>query len=72
MGEIYRVPSANEEESIMKFARILESLPNGNNNIIIGTDQNFDLLKLNSHANTYCYMAHGLHVGGLPLLLDGA
>ncbi len=47
------MPNANEEESIMNVEGILEYLLNSNNNIISGIDQNFNLLKLNSHVETY-------------------
>ncbi len=50
VGEIYRVPNTQEEESIRHFQHLLEKLKPYNN--IIGTDQNFDPLGLPKPAVT--------------------
>ncbi len=51
VGEIYRVPNTQEEESIRHFQLLLDKLKHYNN-IIIGTDQNFDLLGAHNHSKT--------------------
>ena len=52
IGEIYRIPGINEGLSISHFERQLNLLNNINHNILIGTDQNFDYLKINTHKHT--------------------
>ena len=52
IGEIYRIPSSNELASLSRFETITEMLKNINRDIIIGTDQNFDYLKIHTHKNT--------------------
>ena len=48
IGEIYRVTNTNESESILRYENILNKLTTENKDIIIGTDQNFDYIKLNN------------------------
>ncbi len=50
IGEIYRVTNTNKEESIKYFENIITPIHGQNIDVIIGTDQNFDFLKLNTHA----------------------
>lgn len=53
VGEVYRVPNTSEKLSIQRYEKLLEQLKSSDyNGAIIGTDQNFDLLKLDSHSNT--------------------
>ncbi len=52
VGEIYRLPNTNELESISRYENIIRKLQNYKNNIIIGTDQNFDYLQIDHHKNT--------------------
>jgi hypothetical protein len=52
VGEIYRIPNTNEQVSLNRYETVLEPLQNINKEIIIGTDQNFDYLKINTHNNT--------------------
>ena len=62
-GEIYRVPNTNEHDSIERYETILKQLVNYKN-IIVGTDQNFDYLKIDHHKNTEdllnTFMSNGL------------
>ena len=53
IGVIYRVPIANEEESIRYFEKIIAPIHGKNTDVIIGTFQIFDFLKLNTHAKTH-------------------
>ena len=46
VGEIYRVPNIGIHESIEHYSRILRSISATNADVILGTDQNIDLLKL--------------------------
>ena len=52
VGEIYRIPNTNELLSLNRFETITDKLQVLNKDIIIGTDQNFDYLKINTHKNT--------------------
>ena len=52
IGEIYRVPGSNEIVSIDRFESILSKIHTDNSDLIIGTDQNFDLLKIDVHEKT--------------------
>ena len=52
VGEIYRVPNTNEANYLAMYENILKNLQNYKHNIIIGTDQNFDYIKLEQHKNT--------------------
>ena len=45
VGEIYRVPSTSIKTSIERFHTILERLKMTKCDVIMGTDQNFDLVK---------------------------
>ena len=50
------------------FNIILDRLSNLNCNIIIGTDQNFDYLKINQHANTNTLLDSFLTAGLIPTI----
>ncbi len=52
VGEIYRIPNTNEDISIERYENVLSRLKPYAHNIIIGTDQNFDFLKLSDHRST--------------------
>ena len=49
LGEIYRIPGTNEIESGARFDKIITSISQTKNDIIIGTDQNFDYINANSN-----------------------
>lgn len=51
VAEVYRTPGTNESLSIARFEELLLFFRN-KRNVIIGTDQNFDLLKYSTHTNT--------------------
>ena len=51
IGEIYRVPGTNETESIARFEEVITSISQTNNDVIIGTDQNFDYINVNTNTN---------------------
>ena len=52
IGEMYRVPGTNEKKFLKDYGNILNTLKSENKEIIIGTDQNMDYLKINKHNNT--------------------
>ena len=51
IGEICRVPGTNETESIARFEEVITSISQTNNDVIIGTDQNFDYINVNTNTN---------------------
>ena len=51
IGEIYCVPNSNINQSIERYDEIFSKTKDAKN-VIIGTDQNFDLLKIESHKQT--------------------
>ena len=54
VGEIYRVPRTNEKLSIQRYENVVNTITHKypNHDVFIGTDQNFDFLKVNTHHNT--------------------
>jgi hypothetical protein len=68
IGEIYRIPSANDQLSLDRFEAITDQLHKCNTNIIMGTDQNFDYLKFNSHNNTAELLNNFFSHGRVPYI----
>ena len=52
VAEIYRVPNTNENMPIDRYGQSIAILSGSNRDIIIGTDQNVDYLKVYEHNNT--------------------
>jgi hypothetical protein len=52
IGEIYRMPNTNAQRSLEMYESILNKLGNTYSTVIIGTDQNFDLLKIDTDKTT--------------------
>lgn len=52
IGEIYRVPDTNAQVSLERYVKILNNLKSYPKPVIIGTDQNFDYLKIHTHKIT--------------------
>jgi exonuclease III len=52
VGEIYRIPNSNVQESLYRYETILQQLENIKQPIIIGTDQNFNYIKINTNSKT--------------------
>ena len=68
VGEIYRVPNTSEITSINRYENITKKLSDMPQNVIIGTDQNFDYLKVNSHKNTQDLLCTFLNNGLVPTI----
>ncbi len=51
VGEIYRPPNTNEKDAISRYDRILSIIADADKDTIIGTDQNFDYMKINVNTN---------------------
>jgi len=52
VGEVYRVPNTSESKSVEYYKSIINKINNLKTHCMLGTDQNFDLLKLETHKNT--------------------
>ena len=52
IGEMYRIPNTNEKIFLEYYQKILNVVKTEGKDIIIGTDQNLDLLKLDRHTTT--------------------
>ena len=52
VGEVYRIPNTSEIMSIDRFESLLSKLQQTGSDIIIGTYQNFDYLKIDSQIRT--------------------
>ena len=68
IGEIYRVPNTNEKLSVERFERIFERLKDEKKDIIVGCDQNFDLIKVNEHPQTNELLTKAFSNGLIPLI----
>ena len=68
IGEVYRVPNTNEKDFIESYDSILQKIEKENKNIVIGTDQNLDFLKINNHTNTSKFFEANLSSGLIPTI----
>jgi len=70
IGEIYRVPNTNESISISRYEQTLGKINDLKNidYVIIGTDQNFDYIKLDKHTNTNNLLNHFMTSGFIPTI----
>lgn len=68
IGEIYRVPNTNPTSSLKNYDTILQKIANYTNPVIIGTDQNFNLLKSDTHEKTRELLDLFLTNGLLPTI----
>ncbi len=68
VGEVYRVPNTNENNLIEKYESIIDMVNNENKNLIIGTDQNLDYIKIRNHNNTAKFLDTNLSSGILPTI----
>ena len=68
VGEIYRVPNTNEAISLQRYEQIIKKLQYYRNNIIIGTDQNFDYIKIDQHKNIEDLLSIFLTNGLVPTI----
>lgn len=67
VGEIYRIPNSDPHLSLQRFDYIFSKLHNFKN-VVIGTDQNFDLLKVNAHKNTSDLLDSAFANGLIPTI----
>ena len=67
-GSIYRIPGTNEREFISDYETVVNKICNENKNLVIGTDQNLDYLKLHQHANTAKFLETNLNANLIPTI----
>ena len=68
VGQIYRPPNTNERCAISRYEQVMSGICNTKNNIIIGTDQNFDLMKINQNTNVSDLFDVFLTLGVVPAI----
>ncbi len=68
VGEIYRIPNTCEATSLERYDTIVSKLLNTTNDVIVGSDLNFDLLKANVHKNTGDLIDNFFSCGLYPLI----
>ena len=68
IGEIYRVPGTREAIFLENYEGILEKIRSERKKVIIGTDQNMDYLKINSHGNTMKLFETNLEKNVIPTI----
>ena len=56
VGEIYRAPNTNLGNAIDRYLDVIKKCSRGNPHVVIGTDQNVDLLKLTNHGRTWDFL----------------
>ena len=66
IGEIYRVPGTSENNFISKYEDLLHRIKREKKDIIIGTDQNLDYLKIHHHSSTAKFLDINLTNDLLP------
>ena len=69
IGSVYRVPGTNEKDFVTDYEEIINKISAENKEIIIGTDQNLDYLKISQHATTAKFLEVNLASGLLPCIL---
>ena len=66
ISEIYRVPNTNERESIARYEEVMLALTNTKKDVLVGTDQNFDYMKIDSNSNVSDLLDVFFTLGVLP------
>jgi len=68
IGEIYRVPNTSEKLSLERYKMVMDNLKSYNGDVIIGTDQNFDLLKYHVNNNVKLLLNIFIEEGFMPTI----
>ena len=68
VGEVYRIPGTREANFLENYKGILEKIKMEHKKVIIGTDQNLDYLKINSHGNTMKFFEMNLDKNIIPTI----
>lgn len=68
VGEVYRIPGTNEASFLSDYESIVQKVKDERKDLIIGADQNMDLLNVNRHANTAKFLDLNLSYNLLPTI----
>ena len=68
IGEIYRIPGTREASFITDYESIVQKIKDEKKDLIIGADQNLDLLKIHTHAQTSKFLDLNLSYNILPTI----
>ena len=68
VGEIHRIPNTPEIEALNHYEHVLNKLQTETAKIILGSDMNFDLLKIEKHRNTCALLDIFLTAGLIPMI----
>ncbi len=68
IGELYRVPNTDQNVFLEQYRQLLEKANVENKNIIIGTDQNLDYLKVHTHNTTATFLEMNLDSELVPVI----
>ena len=69
LGEIHRIPNTSEKQSLTRYSQTVEDMLRiSAQAYILGTDQNFDYIKVDSHKNTSTLLNNFVSVGFIPTI----
>jgi len=68
IGEVYRVPGTSEDDFLKNYEQIVTTVRSERKQIVVGTDQNLDLLKINQHGNTMKFFELNMNNNLLPTI----
>ena len=63
---LYRPPNTSDKEFVLEYTKLLQLLTDDNQNVIICTDHNLDLLKINEHQTTWEFVESNLEKNLYP------
>lgn len=69
LAEIYRVPNTNERQSISRYEEMIAAINSEQTDLIVGTDQNFDYMKVGQNRNVSDLLDVFVTGGILPTIL---
>ena len=69
LGEIYRPPNSNESFFVEKYENIIKTISAEKKDLLIGSDQNLNLLKAEIHKSTQDFLDINYSNGILPVIL---
>jgi len=68
VGEVYRVPNTNERVSIERFEKVINNIKAFKGEVILGTDQNFDLLRHKENKNIQLLLDNFIEASFIPVI----
>ena len=66
IGELYRIPNTSEKDFLEDYDNLLKKINKENKELVIGTDQNIDYLKINTNSNSNALFEMNLEHKLLP------